>query len=80
VHDHGRHAGDAHLVAVDHAEGQDGGDPGIDGITAAVQHLESCARGQLVAGADGEMVTQRNRYDGHGRLPLENVDPRTIPA
>jgi len=52
MHDHRRNPCNAHLIAVDHTERQDGGDAGVDGVTAGLEHFERRQRGQLVTRAD----------------------------
>ena len=66
--DHGRHARHAHLVAVHHPEGQDRGDPRVDGIAAVVERLERSQCCKLMAGADDVLMTTGNGHDGHGSL------------
>ena len=68
---HGRHARHAHLVAVHHAEGQDRGDPRVDGVAAVVERLERGERRELVAGADDVVMSTGNGHDGHGNLRAE---------
>ena len=66
--DHGRHARHAHLVAVHHPEGQNRGDPRVDGVAAVVERLE-CGQGrELVASADDVVMTTGDGHDGHGGL------------
>ena len=67
--DHRRDPGDAHLVAVDHAEGQDRGDAGVDRVAAVLQRFERRQRRELVARADDMVMTTGDGHDGHGSLP-----------
>ena len=64
--DHGCPASHAHLVAVHHAQGQDGRHPGVDGVAAVVERFERGQRRELVTGADDVMMTSGDGYDGHG--------------
>ena len=68
--DHGCDAGDAHLVAVDHAEGEDRGDACVDGVAAVLERLERGQRRELVARADHVVMTAGDGNDGHGNLRL----------
>ena len=65
VNDHRRDPGDTHLIAVDDAEREDGGDTGVDRVAAAFEHLESGQGRQIMAGADSVVMSKRNRYDRH---------------
>ena len=66
--DHWRDPGDAHLIAVDHAEGEDRGNARVDGVAAVLEHLECTQRRELVPGADDVTITACDRDDGHGNL------------
>ena len=66
--DHRGDACHAHLVAVDHAEGQDCGDARVDGVAAILERLE-CGEGrELVARADDVVMTAGEGDDGHENL------------
>ena len=60
--------GDAHLVAVHDAQGEDGGDARVDGVAAVVERLERGERRELVAGADDVVMPTGDGNDGHGCL------------
>ena len=64
----GGDARDAHLVAVDHAEGQDRGDAGIDRVAAVLERLERGEGRELVARADDVTMTAGEGNDGHENL------------
>ena len=65
---HRRDPGDAHLIAVDHPEGQDRGDARVDGVAPVLQRLERGECRELVARADDVVMTAGGGDDGHEYL------------
>ena len=66
--DHRRDPGDAHLIAVDHAEGEDRGNARVDRVATVLEHLECTQRRELVPSADDVTITACDGDDGHGNL------------
>ena len=66
VDHHRRYPGHADLVAVDHAQGQDRRDAGINRIATGFEHLDTGQRRLLMPGADAELVTTGYGNDRHG--------------
>ena len=71
--DHRRDAGNAHLIAVDHAEGQDRSNPRIDRVSAVLQRLERSEGRELVARTDDVVMTAGDGDDGHENLRVRWV-------
>ena len=63
-------------IALQHAERDAGGDPGIDRVAACLQDVESGGRGQVMPGRDGVAGDGDGRSMGGGRHRL--IPPRTM--
>ena len=66
--DHRRDPGNAHLIAVDHAESQDCRDACVDRVAAVLQRLERSQCREFMPRADDVVMATGDGYDGHGSL------------
>ena len=60
-----RHAGDVHLVGMQHGQRDAGGAAGVDRIAARLEDREAGRGGEIVAGRDGVPAAIEGRTVGH---------------
>ena len=73
VDDHRRNAGELHLIAVQHAERDSGGDAGIDRVATGLQDRVTGFGGEVVTGGDHVACRGDHRLEGHGRTLPETT-------
>ena len=75
--DHRRDPGNAHLIAVDHAEGEDRGDTCVDRVAAVLKRLERSQCREFMPRAGNVVMATGDGHDGHGSL---RTSRGTVPA